>query len=88
MGFEFRASGLHSVCRAPRKQVSKNSERDISYKPPFILKPKKVGMSLEHAYAYILFFGGGPKFRAWCLGSKAWAFGLGAASARFRVWGG
>ena len=47
--------------RAPTKHISKNVARDISYNP-LIMKPNQVGISLQNAYAYAIFWV--PKYRA------------------------
>ena len=41
-------------CRAPKQHISKNKDRDI-LNNPLIMKPNKVGISRQNAYAYVLF---------------------------------
>ena len=46
---------IPSACsRAPKEHISKNEDGDIPYKP-LIMKPNKVGISRQNAYAVVLF---------------------------------
>ena len=42
------------MTRAPKKQISKEIGQGYPIEAPFIMKPNKVGISLQNAYAYVL----------------------------------